>query len=406
MSLFSHFPLPISQTLADLGYNTPTQVQEQAMPAIREGRDVMAAAQTGTGKTAAFVLPLLEQILLHPQDTPSVVVLVPTRELATQVSEKAQQYATDTGVSVVALYGGVSMRPQVQRLNAGADIIVATPGRLLDHMFNKTFDPRQVKTVVLDEADRMLDLGFMDEVKRIFQRLSKERQTLCFSATYPQQVRRFAFRLLNDPVCIDVDTANQAAATVIQKAHPVNTSRKRELLSYLIGSQNLQQVLVFTKTRASTDKLAKELCLDGLEAESIHGEKSQGARERALAGFREGKIRVLVATDVAARGIDIPQLDTLFNYELPHQPEDYVHRIGRTGRAGNSGTAVTLLAPTEEGMLSAIETLIGERIPQHWLEDYAPTVEEEKEQVNKRGGRGGAKRRLKQQLLKQAQKRR
>lgn len=291
-------------------------------------------------------------------------------------------------------------QPAENQLTKKPEIIVGTPGRLLDHLHIGTLTLNSLDTLILDEADRMLDMGFISDIKRLMKKMPKTRQTLFFSATYPKQVVDLAYRLLSNPVRIEVSTANSTAETVNQLVHPVDKKRKRELLSYLIGSRNLQQVLVFAKTRQSTEALANELKLDGLKAEAIHGEKTQGARNRVLEGFKSGEVRVLVATDVAARGLDIPSLDTVFNYELPHQPEDYIHRIGRTGRAGKPGMAISLVSREEEGMLTAIETLIDQRLPQEWLAGYEPDLHADMEYRQKRGGRGGEKRRLKHQLLK------
>ncbi|MFS1876419.1 DEAD/DEAH box helicase [Enterovibrio norvegicus] len=395
----------LQSTLSALGYAQPTDIQQQAIPKVLAGKDVMGAAQTGTGKTAAFTLPLIHQLLEKGvKGSTRVLVVTPTRELAQQVLDKVAEYSQNTPLKCVALYGGANINPQKNALAKGAEIVVGTPGRLLDHLHIGTLNLGTLDTLVLDEADRMLDMGFISDIKRLMKKMPKERQTLFFSATYPKQVMDLAYRLLNAPVRIEISTSNSTADTVEQLVHPVDKKRKRELLSYLIGSKNLQQVLVFAKTRQSTEALANELKLDGLEAEAIHGEKTQGARNRALEGFKSGEVRVLVATDVAARGLDIPSLDYVFNYELPHQPEDYIHRIGRTGRAGKSGKAISLVSREEEGMLVAIETLIDQRLPQEWLEGYEPDLNADKEHHEKRGGRGGEKRRLKRQLIKKSGK--
>ncbi|CZF80773.1 DEAD/DEAH box helicase [Grimontia marina] len=402
-NVFSLLHPTLQQTLSELGYSEPTDIQQQAIPKVLEGKDVMGAAQTGTGKTAAFTLPLIHQILERGvKGSARVLIVTPTRELAQQVYDKVAEYGQHTSLKCVALYGGANINPQKNQLAKKPEIIVGTPGRLLDHLHIGTLQLNSLDTLVLDEADRMLDMGFISDIKRLMKKMPKERQTLFFSATYPKQVMDLAYRLLNDPVRVEVSTANSTAETVNQLVHPVDRKRKRELLSYLIGSRNLQQVLVFAKTRQSTEALANELKLDGLAAEAIHGEKTQGARNRALEGFKNGTVRVLVATDVAARGLDIPSLDTVFNYELPHQPEDYIHRIGRTGRAGKSGMAISLVSREEEGMLNAIETLIDQRLPQEWLVGFEPDINADKEHHEKRGGRGGEKRRLKRQLLKKA----
>ncbi|WP_028021862.1 DEAD/DEAH box helicase [Enterovibrio calviensis] len=400
---FSQLHPTLQQTLDRLGYAKPTEIQQQAIPKVLAGLDVMGAAQTGTGKTAAFTLPLIHQLLEQGvKGATRVLVVTPTRELAQQVYDKVAEYSQDTSLKCVALYGGANINPQKSQLQKGPEIVVGTPGRLLDHLHIGTLNLSSLDTLVLDEADRMLDMGFISDIKRLMKKMPKERQTLFFSATYPKQVMDLAYRLLNEPVRIEVSTSNSTADSVNQLIHPVDKKRKRELLSYLIGSRNLQQVLVFAKTRQTTEALANELKLDGLAAEAIHGEKTQGARNRALEGFKEGKVRVLVATDVAARGLDIPSLDTVFNYELPHAPEDYIHRIGRTGRAGKSGNAISLVSREEEGMLAAIETLIDQRLPQEWLVGFEPDLNAEIEHRERRGGRGGDKRRLKHQLLKKS----
>lgn len=400
---FSRLHPSLQQTLNELGYTQPTDIQQQAIPQVLDGKDVMGAAQTGTGKTAAFTLPLIHRLIEQGvKGATRVLIVTPTRELAQQVYDKVAEYAQHTSLKCVALYGGANINPQKSQLAKKPEIVVGTPGRLLDHLHIGTLSLSSLDTLVLDEADRMLDMGFMPDIKRLMKKMPQERQTLFFSATYPKQVMDLAYRLLNNPVCIEVSSANSTADTVNQLVHPVDRKRKRELLSYLIGSRNLQQVLVFAKTRQTTEALANELKLDGLAAEAIHGERTQGARNRALEGFKNGTVRVLVATDVAARGLDIPSLDTVFNYELPHQAEDYVHRIGRTGRAGKSGLAISLVSREEEGMLNAIETLIDQRLPQEWLAGFEPDLNADIEHHEKRGGRGGEKRRLKRQLMKKA----
>lgn len=414
----------ICQTLSDLGFKTPTDIQQQAIPKILGGKDVLASAQTGTGKTAAFGLPIIQQLLdrnnnldspdspdldgnndiAEPEDLPQkktrgaavkALILTPTRELAQQVYDNLESY--NQGLKIVVVYGGTSMSVQTKNLNAGADIVVATPGRLLDHLFVGNLHLQQTQTLVLDEADRMMDMGFMPDLQRILRRMNQEKQTLFFSATFTKRIREVAHKLLNDPVEIQIASENSTAETVEQIVYPVNKSRKRELLSYLIGSRNWQQVLVFTKTKQTSDVLAKELKLDGIEAASINGDKSQGARQKALDDFKSGRIRALIATDVAARGLDIQQLPHVVNYELPFQAEDYVHRIGRTGRAGEKGQAISLMCAQEQYLLDAIETLLDTRLPQQWLPGYEPTFEEEETQT-KRHSRSSEKRKLKAKL--------
>ncbi|WP_318462988.1 DEAD/DEAH box helicase [Photobacterium leiognathi] len=376
------------KALVELGYSSPTDVQKQTIPLALKGEDVMAGAQTGTGKTAAFSLPLLQRLLTLPSQSEQsaesstdckaaghpirALILTPTRELAQQVFDSMSAYAKHTDLKVAVAYGGTSMNVQVKAINAGADILVATPGRLLDHVFNRSVSLAEVETFVLDEADRMLDMGFIVDIQRIMKRMPDERQTLFFSATFSKQVKKLAFDILTEPKMVEVTPANTAAETVEQMVYPVDKHRKAELLAYLIGSRNWQQVLVFTKTKQGSDKLAKDLGLDGIKAVSINGDKSQGARQRALDEFKSGKVRVLVATDVAARGLDIEQLGYVVNFDMPYKAEDYVHRIGRTGRAGMTGHAITLMSLDEEWALKAIEELLDTRIPQQWLEGYEP----------------------------------
>ncbi|MDV5168959.1 DEAD/DEAH box helicase [Photobacterium rosenbergii] len=387
------------ENVSSLGFEVPTPVQSQAIPEILAGHDVLAGAQTGTGKTAAFGLPLLHRLVEEQSDATEAkqvkaLILTPTRELAQQVFDSLSLYAKKTGLKVAVAYGGTSMKVQVKALESGVDILVATPGRLLDHAHVRTVDLRKVKYLVLDEADRMLDMGFIDDIKRILKRMHTERQTAFFSATFGKQVKKLAFDILDDPKLIEVTPSNSTAVTVEQMVYPVDKHRKSELLAYLIGSRNWQQVLVFTKTKQGSDELAKELGKDGIKAVSINGDKSQGARQRALDDFKSGKARVLVATDVAARGLDIEQLEYVVNYEMPFKAEDYVHRIGRTGRAGQTGHAISLMSLDEEWALRAIEELLDTRLPQQWLEGYEPdpTIEPPE---NRRRGRSSDKRRAK-----------
>ncbi|MEZ9317773.1 DEAD/DEAH box helicase, partial [Vibrio lentus] len=322
-------------TLTELNFTAPTSVQEQAIPLVLEGKDVLAGAQTGTGKTAAFGLPIIQRLIETKDNVipnPKLVralVLVPTRELAQQVFDNVTSYAKGTDIKVVVAYGGVSMKVQTDNLRGGADILVATPGRLIDHIFTKNIVLNHTEVLVLDEADRMLDMGFMPDIKRILSRMNDVRQTLFFSATFDNKIKALAHRMMQSPSEIQVTPKNSTADTVTQMVYPVDKSRKSELLAYLIGSKNWQQVLVFTKTKQGTDALVKELKLDGIKAASINGDKSQGARQKALDDFKSGKVRALIATDVAARGIDIQQLEQVVNYDMPFKAEDYVHRIGR-----------------------------------------------------------------------------
>ncbi|MEZ9337133.1 DEAD/DEAH box helicase [Vibrio splendidus] len=378
-------------TLSELNFTVPTSVQEQAIPLVLEGKDVLAGAQTGTGKTAAFGLPIIQRLIETKDNVipnPKLVralVLVPTRELAQQVFDNVTSYAKGTDIKVVVAYGGVSMKVQTDNLRGGADILVATPGRLIDHMFTKNIVLSHTEVLVLDEADRMLDMGFMPDIKRILSRMNEARQTLFFSATFDNKIKALAHRMMQSPSEIQVTPKNSTADTVTQMVYPVDKSRKSELLAYLIGSKNWQQVLVFTKTKQGTDALVKELKLDGIKAASINGDKSQGARQKALDDFKSGKVRALIATDVAARGIDIQQLEQVVNYDMPFKAEDYVHRIGRTGRAGNTGLAISLMSQDEAYLLGDIERLLDTRLPQEWLEGFEPSLE--KDVAPDRGGR-------------------
>ncbi|HLD17304.1 MAG TPA: DEAD/DEAH box helicase, partial [Coxiellaceae bacterium] len=343
------------RAVADSGYTTPTPIQQETIPVIVAGRDCLAGAQTGTGKTAGFTLPLLHRMqatTVKEKHRPiRALILVPTRELAAQVQDSVRAYSKYLPFRSLAIYGGASMHTQIDKLRQGVDILVATPGRLLDHVRQKTLRLSQVEFLVLDEADRMLDMGFIADIRQIMGLLSKERQTLLFSATLTREIKALANDLLASPAIIELAKQNIAADTVKQKVYRVDRSRKRELLSYLIGANNWQQVLVFSKTKHGADRLAIQLEKDGLSATAIHGDKRQSARERALRVFKAGTIRVLVATDVAARGLDIDQLPHVVNFDLPHSPEDYVHRIGRTGRAGHEGEAISLVSVDEEGFL-------------------------------------------------------
>lgn len=354
------------RAVADEGYTQPTPIQTQAIPLVLAGRDLLAAAQTGTGKTAGFALPILQRLAAHPHrpapKTVRALVLTPTRELAAQVEEAVRTYGKHVRVSSAVIYGGVGFAPQFAALKRGVDVLVATPGRLLDHVGQRTVDLSKVEVLVLDEADRMLDMGFIHDIKRVLAQLPKKRQNLLFSATFSDEIRALAHGLLHDPATVEVARRNEASALVTQVVHPVAKERKRELLRDLIAQGNWRQVLVFTRMKHGANRLAEQLNKDGLAAAAIHGNKSQGARTRALAGFKDGSVRVLVATDIAARGLDIEQLPHVVNYELPNVPEDYVHRIGRTGRAGSPGHAVSLVSPDESAYLRDIERLLKKSI--------------------------------------------
>ena len=351
---------PILSAVSEQGYDTPSPIQAQAIPAVLAGKDVMAAAQTGTGKTAGFTLPILEKLAKGPKVKPNhirTLILTPTRELAAQVGESVATYGKNLNLSSFIVYGGVKINPQMMRLRQGVDILVATPGRLLDLYQQNAVRFNQVEILVLDEADRMLDMGFIRDIKKLLAALPKQRQNLLFSATFSDEIRELAKGLVNDPVEISVTPRNAAATTVEQLVYTTDKNKKARLLSFLIGHNRWEQVLVFTKTKHGANRLTKHLEQDGIKALAIHGNKSQGARTKALAEFKAGSIRVLVATDIAARGIDIDQLPQVVNFELPHVAEDYVHRIGRTGRAGSTGHAISLVCADEFKLLVAIEQL-------------------------------------------------
>ncbi|RLW67027.1 MAG: RNA helicase, partial [gamma proteobacterium symbiont of Stewartia floridana] len=364
------------RAVGEQGYTEPTPIQRKAIPLILSGKDVMAGAQTGTGKTAGFTLPLLQRLADRPASKGKrpvrALVLTPTRELAAQVGESVDTYGRHTPLRSTVIFGGVKINPQIAKLRQGVDILIATPGRLLDHASQGTVDLSRVEILVLDEADRMLDMGFIHDIRKVLALLpvNGTRQNLLFSATFSNEIKKLAGQLLDHPELIEVARRNTTAERIKQVVHPVDKRRKREMLSHMIGSGNWRQVLVFTRTKHGANRLAQQLERDGLSAAAIHGNKSQGARTRALAGFKEGKVRVLVATDIAARGLDIDQLPHVVNYELPNVPEDYVHRIGRTGRAGNEGEAISLVCVDEHKLLKDIERLVKGRIPQVIVEGY------------------------------------
>ena len=370
--------------LQEENYHTPTAIQAQTIPLILADADVMGSAQTGTGKTAAFVLPLLHNLLSAEvlPDAVKVLILTPTRELAQQVFASVERYAAHTEIKAALAYGGASIGPQIKAIK-GAQIVVATPGRLLDHVIKGSIKLSSINALVFDEADRMLDMGFIDEIKRILRHVPKERQTLLFSATFDDSIFKLSKQLLNDPKLVEVNKRNSAAVEVEQLVYAVDEDRKRELVSHMIGMKNWQQVLIFTRTKQTADVLAKEMCKDGLKTESIHGDKSQGARDKALQNFKSGATRVLVATDVAARGLDIASLKYVINYELPYVAEDYVHRIGRTGRAGVKGMAMSLVSIDEQWLLDEIDILLDTRLTPQWLPGYEPDLTKEPKQVRK-----------------------
>jgi ATP-dependent RNA helicase RhlE len=371
----------LSRAVSEKGYSAPTPIQQQAIPLILEGRDIMGGAQTGTGKTAGFTLPLLQRLMpAHKAQGKAAksrrplraLVLTPTRELAAQVADSIVSYGKHLPLRSTVVYGGVSINPQKQKLIRGVDILVATPGRLLDHVGQRSVDLSRVDMLVLDEADRMLDMGFIRDIRKVLALLPEHKQTLLFSATFSKEIKQLSKELLKSPALIEVAQRNTTAERITQVIHPVDKNRKRELLSYLVGSNNWQQVLVFTRTKHGANRLADQLNKDGINADAIHGNKSQGARTRALSKFKNGSIRVLVATDIAARGLDIDQLPHVVNYELPNVAEDYIHRIGRTGRAGNEGEAMSLVSIDELDLLKNIERLIKREIPKDVVEGFEP----------------------------------
>jgi ATP-dependent RNA helicase RhlE len=354
---------PILRAIAETGYTTPTPIQAQAIPQVLAGGDLLAAAQTGTGKTAGFTLPILHHLSTRAAQAPKpgrprCLILVPTRELAAQVEESVKTYGKYLPLVSMVMFGGVNINPQFKALKSRVDILVATPGRLLDHLNQKTADLSGVEILVLDEADRMLDMGFIRDIKKVLAVLPKQRQNLLFSATFSDEIRTFANNLLHNPKSIEVARRNTTVEVVEQSMHRVPQEHKRDLLAHLIRHHGWHQVLVFTRTKHGANKLTEKLNKDGIDAAAIHGNKSQSARTKALASFKDGSVRVLVATDIAARGIDIDQLPQVVNFELPNVPEDYVHRIGRTGRAGATGSALSLVDEEEVGYLRDIEKLI------------------------------------------------
>jgi len=385
------------KAVAEQGYTEPTPIQVQAIPLVLQGRDVMGGAQTGTGKTAGFTLPLLQRFARHASTSASparhpvrALILTPTRELAAQIEESVRTYGKYIALRSTVVFGGVDMKPQTAALRQGVEFLVATPGRLLDHVQQKTVNLQQVEAFVLDEADRMLDMGFIPDVRRIMSLLPKRRQNLLFSATLTGEIRTLADSFLHDPVLVQVARNNAAAESVSHLVHPVRRERKRELLGYLIQSRALSQVLVFTSTRIGANRLAYQLNRDGIHTAAIHGDKSQPERLQALADFKSGKVGVLVATDVAARGLDIEDLPYVVNFELPGAPEDYVHRIGRTGRAGASGEAISLVCSEEHERLDAIEKMVRINIPRKIVPGFEPDLRVAPSIMGVSAGRRGA----------------
>ncbi len=377
----------ILNALADKGYDAATPIQKELIPEMFTRRDIMAGAQTGTGKTAGFALPILQELsktFVAGKHYPKAVILVPTRELARQVHASFEAYGKYLPLRSVVLYGGANLTSQANRLKQGADIIVATSGRLLEHIHQKNINLESVDYLVLDEADTILDMGFVHEVSKILQHLPQRRQNVLISATLSGSVKRLSEQMLQKPKLIEVDSMGTSASSVEQIVYPVESEKKAELLSYLIGSRNYQQVLVFVRKKELADEVVEELNLSGLKSAVIHGGKSSGDRSRALTGFKEGKIRVLVATDIAARGLDIPSLPVVMNYDIPHVTGDYIHRIGRTGRAGSKGLAITLISPKEMVALKDVEKLMGKAIKKENLEGYAPKVMAEQRGARKK----------------------
>ena len=365
------------KAVTEQGYITPTPVQQKAIPLILEGRDILAGAQTGTGKTASFTLPLLQRLAENsdPHQKPRRVralILAPTRELAAQVYESVITYGKYLPLHVEAVVGGASIGVQTRNLRRGCDIVVATPGRLIDHVQQRNINLSNVEILVLDEADRMLDMGFMPDVRQIMSLLPKQRQSLLFSATVPNAIKSLAASVLNNPVEVEVAKQNATADNISERVYGIGREYKRELLSYLIGSNNWRQVLVFVRTKHGADRLEKQLIEDGIRTVALHGDKTQGARNKALEYFKTGKVSVLVATDIAARGLDIDELSHVVNFDLPQVPEDYIHRIGRTGRAGSSGEALSLVCPEEAWLLAEIEKLLKRQIPRVVDTGYEP----------------------------------
>ena len=387
----------IVRAVTEHGYTTPTPIQTQAIPAVLAGGDLLAGAQTGTGKTAGFTLPILHRLstgAAAPTATTTqrpirALVLTPTRELAAQVEESVRTYGKHLKLTSAVIFGGVGINPQIKLLKHGVDILVATPGRLLDHMQQGTVNLNKIEILVLDEADRMLDMGFIKDIRRVLAALPKKRQNLLFSATFSDEIKLLADGLLDSPAMIEVARRNSTVEVIEQKIHPVDRDRKHPLLAHLIKANQWSQVLVFTRTKHGANKLVEQLEKDGITGMAIHGNKSQSARTRALAEFKDGSLQVLVATDIAARGIDIDQLPHVVNYDLPNVPEDYVHRIGRTGRAGATGEAVSLVCVDEHQMLKDIEKLIKRALPKEVIVGFEPDPNARAQPIQLRSGNGG-----------------
>ncbi|MFH1727188.1 MAG: DEAD/DEAH box helicase [Pseudomonadota bacterium] len=380
----------LMQSVKEQGYTTPTPIQMKTIPAILNKQDVMGRSQTGTGKTAGFALPLLQRLISEKKETGSkrnirALIVTPTRELAAQVCKSIKTYGRHLPLRCSVVFGGISINPQIHELRRGVDILVATPGRLLDHVGQGTVDLSKIDILILDEADRMLDMGFIPDIKRIIALMPLKRQNLLFSATFSKEIKKLAMGFLKNPVIIEVDPENAAAELVTQVVHHVDKRRKKDLLSHLIDSKKWERVLVFTRTKHGANRLAKQLDQDGISSIAIHGNKSQGARTRALDLFKKEAVKVLVATDIAARGLDIQQLPHVVNYDLPNIPEDYVHRIGRTGRAGHEGEALSLVSVDEMSFLRNIEKMLKISIPKIKLKGYEPDPSIKAELLSRRG---------------------
>ncbi|NMH65830.1 DEAD/DEAH box helicase [Shewanella salipaludis] len=411
----------LCHTLAGLGYDSPTPIQCEAIPAILAGRDLLAGAQTGTGKTAAFALPIV-QLLAQAQATEAqaaepqatepqaavrairALILVPTRELAVQVHQSFVKYAQGSGLECGIAYGGVSIEAQASRFKTGIDILVATPGRLLDHLRQGALTLSQLQLLIFDEADRMLDMGFMDEIQALLRQVPDNRQTMLFSATLDEAIFGLSKTLLREPLRIQIARPNMAAAAIEQRVYAVDAERKCELVCHLIASQQWQQVLIFSRTRQGADKLAQQMLQAGIAAQAFHGDLSQGGREKVLQEFKQGKIQALVATDVAARGLDIVELKYVINFELPYVAEDYVHRIGRTGRAGNAGLAITLFSSDDALLLEEVEAVLDKRLPQQWYPGFEPDLDK-MEATPRRNSKAAQKQRAKKRALGKSQRR-
>jgi len=394
---------PLLRAVHEQGYTVPTPIQAQAIPIVLTGGDLLGGAQTGTGKTAGFTLPLLHRLMATPSVRDArgrmpirALILTPTRELAAQVEESVRTYGKYSKLTSMVMFGGVGMQPQIDKLKRGVDILVATPGRLLDHAQQRTLDLSHIEIFVLDEADRMLDMGFIHDIKKVLALVPAKKQSLLFSATFSDEIKALADRLLNKPALIEVARRNQTNDSIAQKVHPVGREMKKDLLCHLIKENDWHQVLVFTRMKHGANRLVEHLLKQDISAMAIHGNKSQSARTKALADFKSGDLQVLVATDIAARGIDIDQLPHVVNFELPNVPEDYVHRIGRTGRAGAQGEAVSLVCVDENGFLRDIEKLIKREIPKEIIPGFAPSPNERPEPIvlgrmtiGEGAGRGG-----------------